>query len=272
MGGRVFPRHRHDPLVGDGKGSLVLTAARSGPLAVPKRPGGVDNSCVESRDVSHTERMSREQFLRHRLNDGRSNKVAFVSHCALNQNVRYLGGATGPAATDPTINDLRARGIGIVQMPCPEQRAWGGVLKRRMLRLYGSPIARHRLTRRLTVSMARWWTKAVYRSLARRVATDIRDYITAGCEVTQIIAVGPSPSCGITQTVDLAGAIRAMGRCDLATIDADTVNTSIVSANTVPGRGLYIDALLTCLESHGITVPVQELTLLPEPHLRCWHA
>ena len=29
-------------------------------------------------------------------------------------------------------------GIGVVQLPCPEQHAWGGVLKRRLLSFYGS--------------------------------------------------------------------------------------------------------------------------------------
>ena len=29
-------------------------------------------------------------------------------------------------------------GLGIVQLPCPEEQAWGGVLKRHLLRAYGS--------------------------------------------------------------------------------------------------------------------------------------
>jgi uncharacterized protein YbbK (DUF523 family) len=56
--------------------------------------------------------------------------VVFVSHCLLNQNVRYLGGATRPGGVDDAIAALRRTGAGVVQMPCPEQRAWGGVCKR----------------------------------------------------------------------------------------------------------------------------------------------
>ena len=35
----------------------------------------------------------RLQVLLERLDDERSKKVVFISHCLLNENVRYLGGA-----------------------------------------------------------------------------------------------------------------------------------------------------------------------------------
>jgi uncharacterized protein YbbK (DUF523 family) len=202
--------------------------------------------------------------LEHRLTDARSRQVAFVSHCLLNQNVRYLGGATCPAMIDEVVEDLRRRDIGIVQMSCPEQAAWGGVLKRRMLRLYGSRLARSRVGRRLIVPVVRGWTTLHYGRLARGVARDIAGYIDAGYEVTEIVGVGSSPSCGITTTVDLGAAIDAMARCDPATIDRDTVNTAIVRANTTAGRGLFMNALLARLVAHDITVPVREHDLLAE--------
>jgi hypothetical protein len=40
---------------------------------------------------------SADQYLIERLADARSNKVIFVSHCLLDENVRYLGGAFMPA-------------------------------------------------------------------------------------------------------------------------------------------------------------------------------
>ena len=80
----------------------------------------------------------REAVLLERLDDARGKQVAFVSHCLLNENVRYLGGAFRPGGVAEVIDELVSRGVGICQMPCPEQRAWGGVLKRRMLRAYGA--------------------------------------------------------------------------------------------------------------------------------------
>ena len=205
----------------------------------------------------HDRRATVEE-LQDRIQDVRSKKVAFVSHCLLNQNVRYLGGATHPAMVDGVVDDLRRRDIGVVQMPCPEQAAWGGVLKRRMLSLYGSPLARSRAGRRLVVPVVRRWTKHRYRRLARSVARDIADYVDAGYEVTEIIGVGASPSCGVITTVDLGKAIEAMARCDPASTNRDTVNTTVVNANTTSGRGLFTDALLARLARRHISVAIRE--------------
>jgi hypothetical protein len=77
-----------------------------------------------------------EVLLSERLADARGREVVFVSHCLLNENTRYLGGAFHRGAV-PEMIELLNSGVGLSQMPCPEQRAWGGVLKRRMLRAYG---------------------------------------------------------------------------------------------------------------------------------------
>ena len=64
--------------------------------------------------------------LRSRLWDARSGRVVFVSHCLLNQNTRYLGGAFRPGAVHEVLDPFMQGGIGICQMPRPEQLAWGG--------------------------------------------------------------------------------------------------------------------------------------------------
>jgi uncharacterized protein YbbK (DUF523 family) len=61
-----------------------------------------------------------------------------VSHCLLNENTRYAGGATRPGVVAEIIDELIAAGYGIHQLPCPERGAWGGVLKRHSLRLHHS--------------------------------------------------------------------------------------------------------------------------------------
>ena len=61
--------------------------------------------------------------------------MVFVSHCLLNQNTRYPGGAVCPGVVVDAIAPYLADGAGIVQMVCPEQRTWGGVSKRHLLRL-----------------------------------------------------------------------------------------------------------------------------------------
>jgi hypothetical protein len=84
--------------------------------------------------MAHSDLRMRQ--LRSRLRDDRSGRVAFVAHCLLNENVRYLGGACRPGDVSEVVDGLQRQGVGICQMPCPEQDAWGGVLKRRLLAMY----------------------------------------------------------------------------------------------------------------------------------------
>jgi len=63
-----------------------------------------------------------------KLKDERSKKVIFVAHCMLNENSRWFGGAFRRGCIDEIVDQIQDRGIGIVQMECPEQ-ATGGVVK-----------------------------------------------------------------------------------------------------------------------------------------------
>ncbi len=87
-------------------------------------------------------------------------------------------------------------GIGIVQMPCPEQRVWGGVLKRRLLLGFG--VRDTWLYKLRSTLMARfvWNTKRVFGKIARQIAREIKDYLDSGFEVVGIVGVDGSPSCG----------------------------------------------------------------------------
>jgi hypothetical protein len=54
---------------------------------------------------------SRETLLSERLSDERGKRVVFVSHCLLNENARYPGGAFHSGAV-PEIAELRRRELG----------------------------------------------------------------------------------------------------------------------------------------------------------------
>jgi predicted secreted protein len=196
--------------------------------------------------------------------DARGRRVAFVSHCLLNQNVRYLGGATRPAAVREVVEGYLDAGVAISQMPCPEQLAWGGVLKRHMLRLYGSRLLRGTLCRRALVTMIRWWCRQRYRQLARRVARDIADYAGSGFEVVEVVGVGASPSCGVWTTLDLDRAVRAMAHLDPTRLDADTVNRTVVGECVVDGAGVFVTALRRELARRRVDVRFVEHDLIGE--------
>ena len=117
------------------------------------------------------------------LRDERSRRVVLVSHCLLNENTRYAGGAARPGAVAEVVNELIAAGYGIHQLPCPERLAWGGVLKRHSLRLYHSKGGLLYPVRGVLLSVFVWWTKVIHTRLARQVARDVADYQRAGIEV-----------------------------------------------------------------------------------------
>ncbi len=199
-----------------------------------------------------------------RLADARSRRVVFVSHCLLNENVRFLAGAGWPGVVRDELDPYVAAGVGIVQMPCPEQYVWGGVLKRRMLALYGRRVLRWCVPRRVVVAVVRFVTWLEYGRLARRTAAQILDYVGSGLEVVEVVGVGASPSCGVSTTVDLDGAIAAMAHCDPRAVDPATVVRRVVVANVVDGEGMFVAGLRARLARRGVSVRFREHDLLAE--------
>lgn len=199
-----------------------------------------------------------------RLADARGRRVVFLSHCLLNQNVRYLGGASQPGGLSGLASGYLDRGIGICQLPCPEQRAWGGVLKRRMLIAFGSGGTWRAPVVRLLLGPFTWCTRRVYARLARAIARDVKDYRRSGMEVVGVVGVDGSPSCGVRRTLDLPGAVGALTRCPAARLDRRALNQDVIAAHVGPGEGLFIGALRRRLSRAGSPVPMQGHDLLAE--------
>jgi predicted secreted protein len=207
------------------------------------------------------QRRQRLQRLQHQLADRRGGRVVLLSHCLLDQNVRYLGGAGRAGGVQEVVDRYLAGGVGVYQLPCPEQRAWGGVRKRWMLTAYGAGGTVRGPAVRLLLPAFLRRTRWVYRRLARRVAADVRDYRRAGVEVVGVVGIGGSPSCGVHTTLDLAGAVDVLTRCPLAALDRRTLNEDVVAAHVRPGEGLFVCALRRELAG---AVPFEEHDLLGE--------
>lgn len=207
--------------------------------------------------------------LRGRLTDERSKKVAFVSHCVLNENVRYLGGAFRRGGVDEIIDDLQQQGVGIVQMPCPEGRSWGGVLKRWTIPLFGSDAGWLRPLRRPLTTVFLWHTRVSYGRLARQVVREIEDYVRSGFDVIGVIGIGGSPSCGALTTLELSRVLDAVAACNPDTLTRDEYNASVIAGNVVAGRGLFLDALMRRLEHRHLRIDCYEHDLVAEMHGEC---
>lgn len=200
----------------------------------------------------------RTDLLSRQLADDRGGRVVLLSHCLLNENVRYLGGAARAGGCQEVVDGYLARGIGIHQLPCPERRAWGGVLKRRMLMAYGATGPVRAPLVRLLLGPFIGYTRIVYARLARAVARDALDYQRSGVEVVGVVGVAGSPSCGVATTLDLRGAVDVLTRCPLAQLDRRTLNEDVVAANVRPGQGLFIDALRNRFADVGLDIAFEE--------------
>jgi hypothetical protein len=199
-----------------------------------------------------------------RLRDRRSGRVIFLSHCLLNENTRYLGGACRPGCVREVVDRCLDADLGVVQLPCPEQRAWGGVLKRRLLLAYGLR-ERHPLLyrlRRLLLPAALFYTALVYRRLARQVAGEVADYVASGFSVAGLVGIDGSPTCGVRTTIDVA-ALDALAALPVRAITTET-QQAVLARSTRPGNGLFIAQLRRELRRRGVRIPLLAHDLFAE--------
>lgn len=208
----------------------------------------------------------RTKELVERLKDERSRKVVFVSHCILNENTRYLGGAFRKGCVDEIVLALQKKNVGIVQMRCPEQKAWGGVLKRYGLFAYGCkgsfPLAY--ALRTPLISLFIWYTKLEYRRLAREVASEIKDYADSGFEVVGIVGVGGSPSCGVSERMDFKKTFEFIASRSIGDLDREEMNAHMYGSCLSNGNGFFVEALERELQKRNLKINFLEHSLASE--------
>ena len=203
-------------------------------------------------------------LLKEKLSDKRSKRVVFISNCLINENTRYLGGAFAKGIIDEVIDELKKKGIGIVQMPCPEQKAWGGVLKKKMLRGYGINKSFINNLLKIYINFFIWNTKRIYKKLAKDVVSQIKDYLDSGFEVAGIVGVKGSPSCGLSQALDMEKSADFVAGIDIEKLNRDNFNEQCYKNCLVGREGLFMEKIKDCLEKEGINIKFIEYDLLAE--------
>ncbi len=129
--------------------------------------------------------------------DGRSMKVVFVAHCALNQNSRHVNCADFPAMFEGLLEGLREMNVGIVQMFCPEftgiglARDWPKETIRESL---DDPVPNARLQVKVD-----------------EIIYQIREYRRQKVHVVGILGKNGSPSCGVERRVFDSGHVAEEG-------------------------------------------------------------
>ena len=111
-------------------------------------------------------------------------RVVWIPYCELNQNARVAGAAEVPAAVIELIDGLIRRGIGIVQLPCPE------------LIVLGLDRAHFQIRSGLDSRPAR----RLLRRVARDIVYQIEQYHQCGVHVLGVFGKNGSPACGVEMT------------------------------------------------------------------------
>lgn len=172
--------------------------------------------------------MNKANTLLERIKDKRSKRVVFLAHCILNENTRYLGGAYRHSCVTEIIDQCTESHIGIVQIPCPEQRVWGGVLKRLLLLAYGAKGTYIYSCRYILIPLILLYTKWVYRWMARQTTLQIMDYLASGFTVIGIVGIDGSPTCGINKTLDFKKAFEVLARIRIDSVTTTEANRVVL--------------------------------------------
>ena len=123
--------------------------------------------------------------------DGRSMKVVFVAHCALNQNARHVDCADFPAMFETMLEGLRSMNLGIVQMFCPE--------------FTGIGLARDWPKETIRESLEDPVPNARLQVKVDEIIYQIKEYQRQNVHVVGILGKNGSPSCGVEERVFESG-------------------------------------------------------------------
>jgi predicted secreted protein len=212
--------------------------------------------------------MRKVKLLQQRLADGRSKKVIFLSHCILNENTRYLGGACRSGCIREIVDQCINENLGIVQMPCPEQLAWGGVTKRLLLTAYGTKGTFLYPILKLFLPLFVYYTKLIFWRLAKETAGQIKDYLNFGFSIIGIIGIDGSPSCGVSKSLDIPKSFKMAAQIDIKSLTVEEMNR-IISQCLIDGRGIYIELFQKELMKYHINIPFIAHDLMDEIHGNC---
>lgn len=128
------------------------------------------------------------------VQDARSGKLMFLSHCLLNQNACVRGIASEPAAIRALVNLLLDHDVALYQMPCPEMLYYGSSRWGQVKGQYSTPMFRQHCQK-----------------LAAQIFNQIEDYRNSGHQVLGIIMRDGSPTCGLKRSAVAADENQVWG-------------------------------------------------------------
>jgi len=113
----------------------------------------------------------------------RSKRMVLLSHCLLNANSKVQGYAIYGDILTTLLNKLQEKGLGIVQLPCPEQTYLGMARCGKSREEYNTHSYRGHC-----------------QDLLISLIDSIKDYKKNGYSIVGLIGIKGSPSCGVNYT------------------------------------------------------------------------
>ena len=117
------------------------------------------------------------------VDDARSGRLIFISHCLLNQNACVRGLASQPAAIRELIDLLLDNDVAIYQMPCPEVTYYGSMRWGQVKKQYASPMFRKHCL-----------------NIAEQLCDQVQTYRDNDHEVIGFVMRDGSPTCGLLRS------------------------------------------------------------------------
>jgi len=185
-----------------------------------------------------------------KFEDNRKKEIIFLSSCILNQNNRFPGIAVHKGAINNLIEPFLKEGIGIEQLPCLECMGWGGVSRKNIFRFLPS-IFRHSNSKLMKLSSKIWISKyqRLCKKEAKRIVKRIENYILNGYKIIGIIGMNDSPTCGVTNTINLLNSIFHYREFKIELKDFQSPNIEkmkkIIPKMLIEGQGIFMKELIS---------------------------
>lgn len=128
------------------------------------------------------------------VQDKRSGRLIFLSHCILNQNACVRGLAGQPAVIRELVDLLLVNDIAMYQMPCPEVTHIGSMRWGQVKKQYGSPMFKRHC-----------------RKIAADMCDQIQTYRDNDHEVVGLVLRDGSPTCGLNSAAVEADEMQVWG-------------------------------------------------------------
>lgn len=202
--------------------------------------------------------------LSEKLKDERSKKVLFVSHCFLNENTRYFGGAFCPGIHPDIVKEITDADFGIVQMPCPEQIVWGGVLKKLIWLPAHTKGKLFYYIFKITYPFFILYTCARYSRLASKIVSLVKDYIKSGFTVIGIAGINGSPTCGVNTTLNMKKSFDYIAGMSIDTLKRKDFNKIMFTDCIQQSKGIFFKVLSRKLKKNKIDIKLSAHNIIDE--------